>query len=761
MEVNTFLLHSAITTPSGFTRKHALPYFRGECYLCPSTPPNMYKIPVISALFVAALAGCGDSTTSSDTNTMPQVPVAKKVPHQSVIHGDTITDNYFWMRLSDEQKEAETPDAQTQDVLDYLNAENAYREEVMAHAKAFQDSLFDEIVGRIKQTDQSVPTKVDGYWYYTRFEEGDQYPYICRKKETMEAPEEIMLNGPEMAKGHAYFSFGGRSVSEDNNLLVYGVDTVSRRVYTLYVKDLQTGDHLSDVIEGTTGGATWANDNKTVFYTKKDPGTLRSFQIWRHKLGTPQSEDVMVFEESDDTFSCYVYKTKSKKYIMIGSSQTLSSEYRFIDANTPDAEFTVFQLRERDHEYGVDHYGDKFYIVTNMQARNFRLMETPLDKTGKENWKEVIAHRDDVLLEGIEIFKDYLVVSERKGGLAQIRIIRWDNQQEHYMEFQDPAYAAYVGANPEYDTRILRYGYTSLTTPNSTYDYNMDSKERQLLKQEEVLGSFSVGDYVSERIMATAADGTQVPVSLVYHKNTQKGPQTPLLLYGYGSYGASMDAYFSSSRLSLLDRGFIYAIAHIRGGQEMGRQWYEDGKLLKKKNTFTDFIDCGEHLIKTGYTGKGHLYAWGGSAGGLLMGAVVNMRPDLWNGIISDVPFVDVVNTMLDESIPLTTGEFDEWGNPKDSVYYEYIKSYSPYDNIEAKEYPNMLVTTGYWDSQVQYWEPAKYVAKLREMKTDSNRLVMYCNMETGHGGASGRFDRFKEVAMQYTFLLDLEGKVK
>jgi oligopeptidase B len=721
----------------------------------------MNKFPVIKAIFLAALAGCGDTATTIETKTMPQAPIAKKVPHQTIINGDTLVDNYFWMRLSDEQKEAETPDAQTQDVLDYLNAENAYREQVMAHAKDFQDSLFNEIVGRIKQTDQSVPTKVDGYWYYTRFQEGDQYPYICRKKESMEAPEEIMLNGPEMAKGYAYFSFGGRSVSEDNNLLVYGVDTVSRRVYTLFVKDLRTGEHLSDVIEGTTGGATWANDNKTLFYSKKDPNTLRSYQIWKHRLGTPQSEDVLVFEESDDTFSCGVYKTKSKKYIFISSEQTLSSEYRFIDANTPDAEFTVFQPREREHEYGVDHYGDKFYVVTNMGARNFRLMETPLAKTGKENWKEVIAHRDDVLLEGIEIFKDYLVVSERKGGLTQVRVIRWDNRQEHYMEFQDPTYAAYVGGNPEYDTRILRYGYTSLTTPNSTYDYDMDSRDRKLLKQDEILGGFSVGDYISERIMATAADGTQVPVSLVYHKTTRKSPQTPLLLYGYGSYGASMDAYFSSSRLSLLDRGFIYAIAHIRGGQEMGRQWYDDGKLLKKKNTFTDFIDCAEHLIKTGYTGKGHLYAWGGSAGGLLMGAVVNMRPDLWNGIISDVPFVDVVNTMLDESIPLTTGEFDEWGNPKDSVYYEYIKSYSPYDNIEAKNYPNMLVTTGYWDSQVQYWEPAKYVAKLREMKTDNNRLVMYCNMETGHGGASGRFDRFKEVAMQYTFLLDLEGKVK
>lgn len=711
---------------------------------------------LMAAAAVTLFAACGDE--EKNETTMPTPPVAKIVPHETEIHGDKLIDNYFWMRLSDEQKEAATPDAQTQDVLDYLNAENSYREAVMAHTKGFQDSLFNEIVGRIKQTDQSVPTKVDGFWYYNRFEEGKEYAFYCRKPETMEGAEQVMLDGPAMAEGHAYFSIGGRSVSPDNNLLAYGVDTISRRVYTVYFKNLSTGELLADKIEGTTGGATWANDNKTLFYTTKDPLTLRSNQIWRHTLGTPQSQDVMVYEEKDETFSAFVYKTKSKAYIMIGSTQTLSSEYRFVDANTPNAEFKIVHPRERDLEYGVDHYGDKFYIATNYEAKNFRLMETPVSAPGKENWKELIPHRADVLLEGIEIFKEYLVVQERKNGLNEIRVIRWDDRSEYYMEFQDPTYSAYVGGSPEFDTKVMRYGYTSMTTPNSTYDFNLETKERVLLKQEEVIGDFSVDNYTSERLFATATDGTQVPISLVYKKGTEKGPNTPLLLYAYGSYGSSMDPYFSSTRLSLLDRGFVFAIAHIRGGQEMGREWYENGKLLKKKNTFTDFIDCGEFLIKQGYTSKDHLYAMGGSAGGLLMGAVSNMRPDLWNGIVSQVPFVDVINTMLDESIPLTTGEFDEWGNPKDSTYYAYIKSYSPYDNIEAKEYPNMFVTTGYWDSQVQYWEPAKYVAKLRAMKTDNNMLIMYCNMETGHGGASGRFERYREVAMEYAFLFNLEG---
>ncbi len=688
-----------------------------------------------------------------------KAPLAKKVSHELEKHGDVRMDEYYWMKLSDAQKEAETKDTQTQDVLDYLNAENDYQKEMMAHTEGFQTKLFDEIVGRIDQTDQSVPVKVNGYWYYSRFEEGQDYPLHCRKEGSQENDESIMLNGPELAKGHSYYAIGGRSVSEDNKLLVYGVDTVSRRQYTLYFKNLETGEILEDKIENTTGGATWANDNKTVFYTVKDPLTLRSYRIFKHKLGTAQSEDEMVYEEKDDTYGTFVYKTKSRKFLIIGSYQTLATEYRYLSADQPDGEWTVFEPRQRDHEYSIAHYGDEFYVVTNWDAKNFRLMKTPQDKTGRDNWAEVIAHRPETLLEGIEIFKDFLVLEERTNGLNEIRIKRWDGSGEYYMEFQDPAYSAGVGANPEFDTDIVRYGYTSMTTPSSSYDFNMVTKERELLKQQKVLGGeFSVDNYASERVFVTADDGTQVPMSIVYRKGFEKNGTKPILLYGYGSYGNSIDAYFSSVRLSLLDRGFAFAIAHIRGGQEMGRVWYEDGKLMKKKNTFTDFIDCGEYLIENKYTSEDHLYAMGGSAGGLLMGAIMNMAPDMWNGVVAAVPFVDVVTTMLDEDIPLTTGEYDEWGNPNEKAAYDYIKSYSPYDNIEAKSYPNLLITTGYWDSQVQYWEPAKWIARLRVLRKGDNQLMMHCNMDAGHGGASGRFERYKEVALEYAFLLDLEG---
>ncbi len=688
-----------------------------------------------------------------------QPPKAKLIEEQITTHDDTRIDNYFWMRLSDAQKNAETPDAQTQDVLDYLNAENDYRAATMKHTEALQKNLFDEIKGRIKEDDASVPVKDNGYIYYTRFEKGQDYAFYCRKKDEVGAEEEVMLDGPKMGDGQAYFAIGGTSISKNNQYLAYGVDLVSRRQYTLHFKDLKSGEILQDKIENTTGGATWANDNKTIFYTKKDPITLRSFQIFKHVLGTDQNEDILVYEEKDETFGCSVYKTKSSDYIMIGSWQTLSTEYRFIDANDPNGEWNVVQLRERDLEYSVDHFGDHFYIVTNLDAKNFRLMKAPVSDPSKENWEEVIAHRDDVLLEGIDIFKDHLVVSERKAGLNQLRVINWTSKDEHYISFKDPAYMTYTFDNPDFNTTTLRYAYTSLTTPNTVYDYDMTSREQEQMKQQEVMDpEFNPKNYVSERFFVKARDGVEVPVSIVYHKNTKKDGQAPLLLYAYGSYGASMDAYFSSVRLSLLDRGFIYAIAHIRGGQEMGREWYEDGKLLKKKNTFYDFIDCGKALVENKYTSNEHLYAQGGSAGGLLMGAVINMEPKMWNGVIAAVPFVDVVSTMLDESIPLTTGEFDEWGNPKDEEYYHYIKSYSPYDNVEKKDYPNLLVTTGYWDSQVQYWEPAKWVAKLRELKTDNNLLLMHCNMDVGHGGASGRFERYKEVAMEYAFFLDLEG---
>lgn len=703
---------------------------------------------------------CNSSQHESKNDLLPP-PMAKKIPYNLAMHGETRVDNYYWMRLSDEQKNApeNARDQQTKDVLDYLNAENDYTKKMLAHTDEFQKKLFEEMKGRIKEDDQSVPVKDNGYWYYTRFESGKDYAFQCRKKESMESGvEEVLINGPEMAAGHDYWALGGLDVSDDNELLCYSEDLISRRIYTASFKEISTGKILEDKLEGISGSPVWAGDNKTVFYVKKDPTTLREFQIWRHALGTSQESDVMVYEEKDEEFSCFVSRTKSKKYLVIGSSQTLSTEYRVLESTNPGGEFRLIQPRERDHEYGIDHYNDKFYITTNWQAKNFRLMECPENATTKENWKEVIAHRDDVLLEGIEIFRDFLVVQERKNGLTQLRMIRWSDRSEHYMEFQDPAYAAGVGSNPDFNTDILRYGYSSMTTPASTYDYNMSTRDRKLLKQQEVVGGHSPENYQSERLYAMAKDGTKVPVSLVYKKGTKLDGSAPMLLYAYGSYGATMDAGFSSTRLSLLDRGFIYAIAHIRGGQEMGRSWYEDGKLLKKKNTFTDFIDCADYLIAQKYTSSEKLFAMGGSAGGLLMGAITNMRPALWRGIVSAVPFVDVVTTMLDETIPLTTFEFDEWGNPKNKEYYDYMKSYSPYDNIEAKNYPNILVTSGYWDSQVQYWEPAKYVAKLREMKTDKNLLLFWCNMDAGHGGKSGRFEALKEVALEYAFMFDLVG---
>ena len=515
---------------------------------------------------------------------------------------------------------------------------------------------------------------------------------------------------------------------------------------------------LGDVIPEVTGGMAWANDNKTLFYAKQDPATLRSYRIYRHVLGTDVSKDKLVYEETDDTFSCYVWKTKSKKFVFIGSFHTLSSEFRYVPADAPSGEFTVFLPRERDHEYSLDHYQDDFYVRTNYKAKNFRLMKTSVDKTDKRHWRDVIGHRDDVLLESFEIFEDYLVVEERENGLIQLRVRPWSGKKEHYLDFGEPAYLAYISTNPEFKTDMLRFVYTSMTTPRTTYDYNMVTRDKTLLKQDEVLGGFDSKNYKTERLYAKVRDGARVPVSLVYRKGIRKDGDNPLVLYGYGSYGNSLDASFNASRLSLLDRGFVYAIAHIRGGQELGRDWYENGKLLKKKNTFMDFIDCAEYLIDQKFTNSDKLFAMGGSAGGLLIGAVVNMRPELFHGVVTRVPFVDVVTTMLDESIPLTTGEYDEWGNPNQKEYYEYMLSYSPYDNVEAKDYPNLLITTGLHDSQVQYWEPAKWVAKLRAMKTDHNRLLIKTNMDAGHGGASGRYKRYRDTAFQYAFLLDLVG---
>jgi len=708
------------------------------------------------AMFFAA---CNPDQGQKKEKTMKELiaPVAKKIPEKLSIHGDERVDDYFWMRLSDAQKDAETPDAQTQDVLDYLNVENDYKTAVLKETEKFQEDLFAEMKGRIKEQDESVPYKFNGYQYYVRTEEGAEYALYCRKKGDSNGKEEIMLNGPELAKGHDYFSIAGRSVSSNNEILAYGQDTVSRRIYTVLFKNLKTGEYLNDKLEGTTGGVTWANDNKTVFYTKKDPETLRSNRIYKHKLGTDQSEDELVFEEKDETFGTFVYKTKSQEYIIIGSYSTLSNEYTYVNADTPDEPFTVIQPRTENLEYSISHFQDHFYILTNHEAKNFRLMKAPVTSPGLANWTEVIAHREDVFLEGVELFKNYLVLDERTNGLTNIRIKPWKGDAEYYLPFNDEAYAAGVGTNMDFDTDWLRYGYTSMTTPGSTYEWNMKTKEQNLLKQREVVGGHNPEEYESKRLYAEGNGDVKIPISLVYKKGIELNGKNPLLLYAYGSYGNTIDPGFSSLRLSLLDRGFVFAIAHIRGGQVMGRKWYEDGKMLKKKNTFTDYVDCAKYLIAENYTSPEHLYAQGGSAGGLLMGAVINMNPELFNGVIAAVPFVDVVSTMLDESIPLTTGEFDEWGNPKNEEYYNYIKSYSPYDNIEKKEYPNMLVTTGYWDSQVQYWEPAKWVAKLREYKTDDNILIMDCNMDTGHGGASGRFAALKEVAMEYAFFLMLE----
>ncbi len=722
----------------------------------------------ISLLFFATLLLVQCSTdTKNVTQTMSQIaekakttkaPSPEMKAHEMTIHGDTRVDNYYWMKLSDEQKLKETPDAQTQQVIDYLESENEYLDTLMSHTKDLQSSLYDEIVGRIKQTDMSVPYKDNGYYYITRYEEGKEYPIHSRKKENLKADEEVMLDVNVLAEPFEYYAVGGRSVSPSNKILAYGVDTLSRRIYTVKFKNLETGELLSDEIENTTGGVTWANDNKTVFYTRKDDA-LRSYKIFKHTLGTDSSKDVEVFHEKDETFGTFVYKTKSKQYIVIGSYATVSNEYRFVNADTPNEPFTIFQARERDLEYGISHYQDKWYITTNKDgAKNFKLMTCPLDKTSKEYWQDEIAHRPEVLLEGIDIFKDHMVLTERINGISNIRIKSWDGNDDHYIDFGEDAYLAYTSINPDFDTKTLRVGFTSLTTPNSTYDYDISSKKLNLLKQQEVVGGFNPDEYTSERISVKARDGIEVPVSIVYKKTTPKDGSAPLLLYGYGSYGASMEPYFSSVRLSLLDRGFIYAIAHIRGGQELGRKWYEDGKLLNKKNTFTDFIDCGKALVDRNYTNNDKLFALGGSAGGLLMGAVINMEPNMWKGVIAAVPFVDVVTTMLDETIPLTTGEYDEWGNPNEQEYYEYIKEYSPYDQVEAKDYPALMITTGYHDSQVQYWEPAKWAAKLRELKTDDNALVMYCNMDTGHGGASGRFKRYKETAMEYAFFLDLAG---
>lgn len=673
-------------------------------------------------------------------------------------HGEMRIDDFYWMRLSDEQKIAPEKDSQTKAVFEFLEHENSHTEKMMASTQALQASLFDEITGRIKQDDSSVPYFNNGYWYYTRFEEGQEYPVYCRKRESLEATEDILLDVNELSKGHDYYDIGGLSISQDNKVLSYGVDIIGRRIYTIYFKDLETGELLTDMIENTTGSCAWSNDHKTLFYTDKNKTTLLSEKIMRHVLGSDSSEDVLVYEEKDKTYYNGVYKSKSDKYIIITNSSTLSSDYWILDADDPNGSFKNFSPREDEHEYGIAHYQDKFYILTNDEAQNFRLMETDIDKTEKKYWREILPHRENVYIENIEVFKNHLVIEERTNGQTKLRIIDQKTQDEHYIAFDEEAFTTWISTNPEFDSPFLRFGYSSLTTPSSVYDYNFETRERELKKQQEIVGGHDPKNYASERIEVPSRDGKTILMSLVYKKGFNKNGSYPVLQYAYGAYGHTIDPSFSAARLSLLDRGFAFAIAHIRGGQMLGRSWYDDGKVLNKINTFNDFIDCSKYLINHNYTSASSLYAMGGSAGGLLIGAIINMNPELYHGVIAAVPFVDVLTTMSDATIPLTTNEYDEWGNPENKDEYDYIKSYSPYDNVSQQKYPNILVTTGLYDSQVQYWEPAKWVARLRELKTDDNLLLLHTNMDTGHSGTTGRFKAYKETAMEYAFLLMLQN---
>lgn len=710
---------------------------------------------LLSVILIAMFAACTNHKQRMSQMTIEglEAPKAAIKPHEMILHGDKRIDDYYWLR------ERENPE-----VVAYLEAENAYTDKVMAPLKSFQKKLFDEMKGRIKEKDESVPYRDGSFDYYSRFVEGGEYPIYARKK-TGSSTEEVLLDGNAMAKGTSYFSIGGFEISDNEQLMAFGVDTVSRRNYTLQFKNLATGEVFPEKIKNTEGGSyAWAADNKTIFYLKRNPQTLLAYQVLRHELGTDPKNDVVVYEEKDPQFYMGLYRMKSKKYISVFLGHSgVTTEFLLLDAATPKASFHSFLPRKKGHEYFIDHYQDKFYVRTNSgDSPNFRLMEVKENETSDfSKWKEVIPHRADVLLEGLEIFQNYLVLQERKEGLINFRIRNQTTKEEHYLDFGEPTYDAYIGINPEFDTTVLRYGYTSMTTPRSTIDYDMSTRKKELKKEQEVLGGFKKEDYKTERIYATARDGVKVPISIVYHKDTKIDGSAPLLQYAYGSYGASMDASFSSNRLSLLNRGFVYAICHIRGGEEMGRHWYEDGKMFKKINTFNDFVDCSRFLVEKKYANPANLFAMGGSAGGLLMGAVINQAPELYKGVIAAVPFVDVVTTMLDETIPLTTGEWEEWGNPTNKDSYEYMKSYSPYDNVVAKAYPNMLVTAGLHDSQVQYWEPAKWVAKLRKLKTDKNILLLHTNMTAGHGGASGRFAALDEIAMEYVFILDLAGIAK
>ena len=698
--------------------------------------------------FPILLLACNTSPEMKPNKTLTP-PLADQKPYQHNIHDDIRMDPFYWL------KERENPE-----VIDYLERENDYYQKSTKQLVPLQENLFEEMKARIKEEDNSVPYFYNGYWYITRYEKGQDYPIYTRKKDSLTAAEEILFNCNEMAKGHAYFRLVGINISPDNTKAVFGIDTVSRRQYSLKVKDFISGEIKSTSIENTTGSSVWANDNTHFFFTKKNPTTLRSEAIYRHSMDNLMAESNLVFEEKDETFSTFVSGSKSEEYIFIGSYSTLSTEYQYIDANTPLGKFNVIQKRTPDLEYSISHYGDHFYIFTNAdKAENYKVMKTPITATAKENWVEVLSHRPEVLIEDIELFNDYWVITERENGLAKVRIKRWDGTEDYYLPLEGETYTVYTSTNIAFNTTKLRYVYNSMTTPSSVIEFDMVNKTENILKEQEVMGGkFDKLNYTSKRLWAPAADGTKIPISLVYHKDTPLNQNTPILQYAYGSYGSTIDPGFSSTRLSLLDRGFAFAIAHVRGGEYLGRKWYENGKMLQKKNTFTDFIDCSKHLIAQGLTSEKHLYAYGGSAGGLLMGVVEHEAPQLYNGVIAAVPFVDVITTMLDDTIPLTTSEYDEWGNPNDKTYYDYMKSYSPYDNVKEQAYPNLLVTTGLHDSQVQYWEPAKWVARLRLNKKDDTVLFLDTDMNAGHGGASGRFDSLKETAKKYAFLLALEN---
>jgi len=671
-------------------------------------------------------------------------PVARISHKADTLHGDIRIDDYFWLR------ERSSPE-----VIEYLEDENKYTGAMMKHTEKFQQQLYKELLGRIKETDLSVPYKLDNYYYYSRTEEGKQYPIYCRKKGTLDADEEILLDQNELAAGHEYLELGVYKVSPDHKFLAYSVDTVGSERYTLYIKDLEKNALFEEEIPNTGYTLAWANDNRTIFYTVEDEAS-RPYRLYRHTLGTDPDKDFLVYEEMDDAMFLYVSRTKSEKYILMELGSHTTTEVRTLSANEPTKDFRIIHPRQNEMEYYVRHHGDRFFILTNDQAKNFRLMEAPITDPSRKNWSEIIPHRDSVKIDGIDVFKDHLVVFERENGLKKIRIINISSGETHYVDFPEPVYTFWRGKNPEFESTMLRFTYTSLVTPRSIFDYHMETRSRELKKQYEVLGGYDASLYESQRIFAKAEDRTMIPISLVYKKGILKDGRNPLLLTGYGSYGSSSEPYFSSNRLSLLNRGFIYAIAHVRGGGEMGRYWYEEGKLLNKMNTFTDFIACAKHLIVEEYTSRDGLVISGGSAGGLLIGAVINMRPDLFKGVVGDVPFVDLLNTMLDPSLPLTVLEYEEWGNPNDETYYHYMKSYYPYDNVEVKDYPNTLVTAGLNDTRVSYWEAAKWVARLRALKTDSNILLLRTKMGAGHGGWSGRYDYLRDIAFEYAFILDL-----